>query len=67
MKLGDHFCALKATKIGKGNRGNWAAAISHMLDRLTIASNKDIGNIWKSIVAMLSDHCKVNLDLGPGT
>ena len=63
VKVGDHIRALKATKIGKGDRENWAAAIYHMLDRLAAASSKDITTIWESIVAMLSDLCKVNLDL----
>ena len=63
VKVGDHVRALKATKIGKGDRENWAAAIYHMLNRLATASSRDIGTIWKSIVAMLSDLCKVNLHL----
>ena len=63
VKVGDHVRALEATKIGKGDRENWATAIYHMLNHLATASSRDIGNIWRSIVSMLSDLCKVNLHL----
>ena len=34
-----------------------------MRDRLAIASNRDVGNIWYNLVAMVSDLCKINLNL----
>ena len=63
VKVSSHIRALKCLQIGKGDRENWAKAIYHMLDRLAAASNKDVGNIWCNLVAMVSDLCKVNLNL----
>ena len=34
-----------------------------MLDRLATVSNRDVGNIWCDPVVMVSDLCKVNLNL----
>ena len=45
------------------DRENWAKAIYYMLDYLAAASNRDVGNIWCKLVAMVSDLCKVNLNL----
>ena len=58
-----HIRALKCLQIGKSDRENWAKAIYHMLDCLVTASNKDVGHIWFNLVAMVSDLCKVNLNL----
>ena len=63
VKVGGKFRALKGVKIGKSDRGNWAKAIYHMLDLLSTSSSHQIASIWENIVAMLSDLCKVNLDL----
>ena len=65
VKVGGKMQAIKGVQIGKGDRKNWARAIYHMLDRLSTASSSGhkISSIWKQIVAMLSDLCKVNLDL----
>ena len=63
VKVSSHIRALKCLQIGKGDRENWAKAIYHMLDHLATASNRDVGNIWCNLVAMVSDLCKVNLNL----
>ena len=63
VKVGSHIRALKCLQISKGDRANWAEVIYHMLDRLATASNRDVGIIWRNIVAMVSDLCKVNLNL----
>ena len=63
VKVSSHIRALKCLQIGKGDRENWAKAIYHMLDRLAAASNKDVGNIWCNLVAMVSDLCIVHLNL----
>ena len=34
-----------------------------MLERLETASNRDVGNIWCNLGAIVSDLCKVNLNL----
>ena len=62
-KIGDKFRALKTVKITKGTANNWANAIIHMLQRLSVASNNDIHKIWGSVSAMISDLCKVNKNL----
>ena len=63
VKLSSHIRALKRLQIGKGDRENWAKTIYHMLGRLATVSNRDIGNIWCDLVAMVSDLFKVNLNL----
>ena len=63
VKVSLHIRALKCLLIGKGDRKNWAKAIYHMLDHLATASNRDVRNIWCNLVAMVSDLCKVNLNL----
>ena len=63
VKVSSHIRALKCLQIGKGDRENWAKAIYHMLDRLVTASNRDVGSIWCNLVAMVSDLCRVNLNL----
>ena len=63
VKVSSHIRALKCLQISKGDCENWAKAIYHMLDRLTTASNRDVGNIWCNLVAKVSDLCKVNLNL----
>ena len=63
VKVGTKFRALKCVHIGKGDRDNRAKAVYHMLDRLASASSSDVKQIWKNIVAMVSDLCKVNLKL----
>ena len=55
--------AMKAQRIGKGDRATWAEVVLHMLRRLTVASENDITVIWESIRIMLSDLCKVNKNL----
>ena len=34
-----------------------------MLERLETASNRDVGNTWCNLGAIVSDLCKVNLNL----
>ena len=63
VKVSSHIRALKCLQISKGDCENWAKAIYHMLDCLTTASNRDVGNIWCNLVAKVSDLCKVNLNL----
>ena len=63
VKVSLHIRALKCLLIGKGDCKNWAKAIYHMLDHLATASNRDVRNIWCNLVAMVSDLCKVNLNL----
>ena len=63
VKVGEKFRALKSLQLKKGDRENWASAIYHMLDRLATASGTEVGVIWKSIVAMVTDLCKVNISL----
>ena len=63
VKVGTHVRALKALQLKKGDRENWAKAIYHMLDRQATASSAEVGVVWKSIVAMVRDLCKVNISL----
>ena len=63
VKVGTHIKALKSLQIKGSDRENWAKAIYHMLDRLATASSSEVSEIWRSIVAMVTDLCKVNISL----
>ena len=63
VKVGTHIRALKSLQIKGSDRENWAKAIYHMLDRLATASSSEVSEIWRSIVAMVTDLCKVNISL----
>ena len=63
VKVGTHIRALKSLQIKGSDRENWAKAIYHMLDRLATASSSEVSEIWRSIVAMVTDLCKVNINL----
>lgn len=56
--------ALKTQWMGNEKRENWADMIIYQLQRLSIASSKDIPDIYKSIISIVSDACKVNKGLG---
>ena len=45
VMVSSNIRAFKCLQIGKGNHENWAKAIYHMLDGLTTASDRDVGNI----------------------
>ena len=63
VKVGEKFRPLKTVKITKGTTRNWAYVVSFLLKRLDTASNKDIYVIWETIFAIVSDLCKINLNL----
>ena len=63
IKVNGKMRAMKAQRIGKGDRATWAEVLLHMLKRLTVASGNSIMSIWESIKTMLSDLCKVNKNL----
>ena len=63
LKVNGKMRAMKGQRIGKGGRSTWADVVVHMLQRLTVASNKEIAAIWEAIKTMLSNLCKVNRNL----
>ena len=52
--------ALKTQWMGNETRENWADTIIYQLKRLSIASSTEIVDIYKTIVSIVSDACKVN-------
>ena len=63
IKVNGKMRAMKAQRIGKGDRSTWAEVVTHMLKRLSTASKENVGAVWESISTMLSDLCKVNRNL----
>ena len=63
LKVNGKIRALKAQRIGKGDRSTWAEVVAHILQRITTASRNEIVPIWKSISTIISDLCKVNKSL----
>ena len=63
LKVGSKYRALRLQTIGSGNHSSWVDTIVHMLKRLATASRNDVSKIWKSIMIMVSDMCRVNMNL----
>ena len=55
--------ALKCQLMGNETRENWADTLIHNLKRLSMASDKDVIDIFKTIQAFVNDSCKVNKGL----
>lgn len=63
MKVGDKYRSLKLQTLGSENHASWVGTLVHMLERLSLASGRDVSEIWKSIMIMVSDMCRVNMNL----
>ena len=63
MKVGDKYRPLRLQTLGSENHSSWVETLIHMIKRLAIASGQDVANIWKSIMVLVSDMCKVNMNL----
>ena len=63
LKIGNKFRALKLQTIGSETHSSWVEVIVHMIKRLATASGKDVAAIWNAIMVMVSDMCKVNMNL----
>ena len=63
LKVGERHRALRLQTIGSETHASWVETVSHMVKRLALASGQDVVNIWKSIMVMVSDMCKVNMNL----
>ena len=63
MKVGDRYRSLKLQTLGSENHASWVGTLVHMLERLSRASGRDVSEIWKSIMIMVSDMCRVNMNL----
>ena len=55
--------ALKLQSMGNEKRENWADTIIHQIQRLAVASDESVGDIYRSICCLVSDSCKVNKGL----
>ena len=55
--------ALKCQLMGNETRENWADTLVHNLKRLSLASGKDVIDIYLTIKAFVTDSCKVNKGL----
>ena len=62
-KVGDKYRSLKLQTLGSETHDSWVGTLVHMLKRLSLASGQDVSEIWKSIMVMVSDMCKVNMNL----
>ena len=63
LKIGEKYRALRLQTIGSETHASWVETISHMVKRLALASGQDVVKIWQSIMVMVSDMCKVNMNL----
>ena len=63
VKINGKMRAVKAQRIGKGDRSTWADVVVHMLQRLTVASNQELVVVWEAVKTMLSDLSRVNRTL----
>ena len=63
MKVGEKHRALRLQTLGSENHSSWVETLVHMLKRLATASGRDVMEIWKSIMVLVSDMCKVNMNL----
>ena len=63
LKIGEKHRALRLQTIGSETHASWVETISHMVKRLALASGQDVAKIWQSIMVMVSDMCKVNMNL----
>ena len=55
--------ALKCQLMGNETRDNWADTLIHNLKRLSVASGKDLVDIFTTIQSFVTDSCKVNKGL----
>ena len=63
MKIGEKYRPLRLQTLGSENHSSWVETIVHMIKRLAIASRQEVSSIWKSIMVLVSDMCKVNMNL----
>ena len=63
VKVGEKYRALRLQTLGSENHSSWVETIVHMIKRLAIASGQEVSSIWRSIMVLVSDMCKVNMNL----
>ena len=63
LKVGTKYRALRLQTLGSENHSSWVDTIVHWLKRLSTASGNDVLEIWKSIMIIVSDMCRVNMNL----
>ena len=63
VKVGEKYRPLRLQTLGSENHSSWVETLIHMLKRLAIASGQDVHTIWRSIMVLVSDMCKVNMNL----
>jgi hypothetical protein len=63
VKIEGKMRALKLQGMGNEQRTNWADTIIHQLQKLSVASDKSVTDIYESICSLVSDSCNVNKGL----
>ena len=55
LKIGEKHRALRLQTLGSETHSSWVETISHMVQRLALASGQEVSNIWDSIMVMVSN------------
>ena len=63
LKIGEKHRALRLQTLGCETHSSWVETIAHMIRRLSLASGQDVSRIWQAILVLVSDMCKVNMNL----